>query len=320
MTAEEIFERLFRPLYPKGADLSVLRSTDANTARNPHLFAQLDHAAEVFAKLAPEALDAPDLALDFSDASVHRLASKLTREARDALTAQEAVGDAPSTLVGSRRSPLPSMLATLVTHGALYVGACVVRNHGATWQLRNPMWESLVRLDSKAGTGDLAIFQWWLKALSDEEIDHARLADRYRTHVEVPTFDASSLPVICPVDRRIPRLAKVKYDTLHKHLRAHVPELRDVGEDFPSPERFVEMGFKWLEILPIGGGRMLLMHGPTDRGVHVMWLDAKGFNKAAYYPADAFPEHKVKVDGDKLTVIVSVQGTVAAHEMLWWGA
>ena len=45
---------------------------------------------------------------------------------------------------------------------------------------------------------------WWLKALSDEEIARPSLGDRYRTHVEVPTFDAASLPVIAPPERRVP--------------------------------------------------------------------------------------------------------------------
>jgi hypothetical protein len=208
---------------------------------------------------------------------------------------------------------------TFVTHGVLYVGACVARIHGGEWQVRRPLWESLVRLTSRAGTGDLAVFQWWLKSLSDEEIDKGRLADRYRTHVEVPTFDPEGVPVFVPSDRRLPRLAKVRYDLLYKHLRAHLPELRSVGDDFPSPERFEEMGFKWLDFVVLGGGRMVLIHGPTDRGVHLFWMDAGGFVKQAYYPADSFPAHVVQTEGDKLRVHVSIQGSPRVHEMLWWG-
>src|SRR6185369_4681082 len=237
LTAARLFERAFAPLYPPGVDLARLRETDENPAGNPAIFAQLDELATIFARLAPEALGAPELALDFTDASVHRLSRLLTRERRDAW------------IEGSR-------LVTLVTHGALYVGACVVRSHGGVWQVRRPLWESLVRLTSPAGTGDLAVFQWWLKALSDDEIDKDRLVDRYRTHVEVPTVDPGVLPLIAPPDRRLPRLAKVRYDLLYKHLRAHLPELRDVGADFPSPERFEEMGFQWLDFLLLGEGRM----------------------------------------------------------------
>ncbi|WP_437780558.1 hypothetical protein [Sorangium sp. So ce1097] len=330
ITAAQLFERFFAPHYPPDAlaDLASARATDANPAGNPSILAQIEHAAEVFARLAPGALGAPDLGLDFSDASVHRLGAALTRERRDAWLAPASVRDAHEAReardVGGApaagRAGEPPMIVTLVTHGALYVGACVVRNHGGKWQVRRPLWESLVRLESRAGTGDLAIFQWWLKALSDEEIGRGRLADRYRTHVEVPTFDAEQLPIIAASDRRIPRLAKVRYDTLYKHLRAHLPELRSVGEDFPSPERFEEMGFKSLEFALLGGGRMLLMHGATAEGVHLFWLDAGGFVKSAYYPADSFPAHVVQIEGEKVRVIVPVRGETQVHEMLWWGA
>lgn len=309
-TAESLFEQYFAPFYPPDvtADLARARATDANPGKNPSIVGQLGEGAAIFAKLAPEALGAPDLELDFSDASVQRLGARLTREARDRL------------LLPGARPGEPPMLVTMVTHGALYVGECVVRGHEGEWQVRRPLWESLVRLRSSAGTGDLAIFHWWLKSLSDEEIDKATLGARYRTHVEVPTFDAKAMRAFLPADRRLPRLAKVRYDLLYKHLRAHAPELRSVGDDFPSPERFEEMGFSWLEFAVIGGGRALLIHGPTDRGVHLFWLGAEGFFKQLYYPADAFPAHVVQIEGDLVRVIVSIQGKPQAHEMLWWGA
>jgi hypothetical protein len=309
LTAERLFERYFLPLYPPDAraDLGRARAADANPAGNPAIFAQIDEAAAIFARLAPAALGDPELALDFGDASVHRLSALLTRERRDALLDPREPGE-------------PPLLVTLVTHGAFYVGACIARGHGGAWQVRRPLWESTIRLVSAAGTGDLAVFHWWLKALSDEEIDKGRLADRYRTHVEVPTFDASRLPVLAPPDRRLPRLAKVRYDLLYKHLRAHLPELRDLGADFPSPERFEEIGFKHLDLTLLGDGRMLLLHGPGAEGLHLYWLDAKGFAKAAYFPADAFPTPLVQVEGDKIRVVLRVAGREAVHEMLWWGA
>jgi hypothetical protein len=327
LTAARLFERWFAPYYPPDAlaDLAAARATDANPGGNPSILAQIGEAAEAFARLAPAAFgapvharglrgdeprdapEAPDLALDGSDASVHRLGAALTRERRDRWLERTGAGEPPP-------------LVNIATHGALYVGQCVVRNHGGRWQVRRPLWESLVRLESRAGTGDLAIFHWWLKALSDDEIDKGRLADRYRTHVEVPTFDAERLPVIAPPDRRLPRLAKVRYDTLYKHLRAHLPELRSVGDDFPSPERIEEMGFRWLDFLLLGGGRMLLVHGPGAQGVHLFWLDAAGFAQAAFYPADRFPEHVVQADGDRLRVVVPIGGKTQVHEMLWWGA
>jgi hypothetical protein len=286
-----------------------MRSIDANPAQNPALVARADEAAQAFAKLAPAAFGAPTLELDFTDASVHRMGALLTRERRDAWLA------APSPGSGE-----PPMIVNMAIHGALYVGACVVRAHGGSWQLRNPLWESLVRLDSRAGTGDLAVFHWWLKALGDEEIDDPRLVDRYRAHVEVPTARPEELPVIASPDRTLPRLRRVRNASLNKHLRAHLPELRSVGADFPSPERLDELRFEWLDFLLVGGGRMLVMHGPTDRGVHLFWLDASGFNKSAYYAADAFPEHKVEALDDRLRVIVPVLGQPRVHETLWWGA
>lgn len=308
LTPTILFERFFLPLYPPDsrADLDAARRTDANPANNPAILAQLDDVARVFAELAPAAFDRPDLVLDFTDASVHRLGVLLTPEVRDRWMEMPSDG--------------PPLLAQVVIHGALYVGACVVRTRGAKWLVRRPLWESLVRLDSPAGTADLAVFHWWLKALSDEEIGKGRLLDRYRTHVEVPTFDASSLRVIAPADRKLPRLAKVRYDLLYKHLKAHLPELRTVGDDFPSPERFEQYGFTSLDFHLLGGGRMLLLAGPTKEGLHLFWLDAEGFQKSAFFPADSFPAPMVKVEGDKLVVLASVQGKNEVHEMLWWGA
>lgn len=309
LTAERLFERYFAPLYPREAlaDLAAFRALDANPAKNPAIFAQLDEVASVFAHLAPHALGDPALVLDYSDASVHRLGQLITRERRDAWLAPAAPGE-------------PPLIVKLVTHGALYLGACIVKKHGGSWQARRPLWESLVRLESRAGTGDLALFHWWLKALSDEEIDRGLLAERYRANVEVPTFDPSTLAQIAPPDRKLPRLAKVRYDLLHKHLRAHLPEMRDLGADFPSPERFEELGFSALDFTLLGEGKMLLLHGPGEQGLHLFWLDAGGFVKSAFFPAERFPAPKVELLGDKLRIIVSVEGKPVAHEMLWWGA
>lgn len=298
LSAERLFERCFLPLYPADVDLRALRSRDVNPADNPHILAQLDAIAETFVNVAPRALGVDD-AFDFSDASVHRLGSYLTRERRD-------------TLIQAGE------LASLVTHGTIYVGACAVRNHGGRWLVRNPLWESRVQLRSRAGVAELAVFQWWLKSLSDDEIDELRLGARYRVHVEVPTAQPEELPIMAPPDRKLPRLTKVRYDTLHKYLRAHLPEV-DLGEHFPSPERFSELGFEWLDFVLLGEGRILLMHGAGERGVHLFWLDAAGFRSSAFFPADAAPEHRVTLDGDKLIVEVPVLGKNEVHEMLWWG-
>jgi hypothetical protein len=307
VTAEALFERYFLSLYPPDADLALLRTTDANPANNPNILAQLDEIAERFAVLAPKALKNDALELDYSDASVHRLAAAITREVADGLIAPAEPG-----------SKVP-LLVPLMTHGAVYVGTCAVRNHGGVWQVRSPLWESLVRLESRAGIGSLATFQWWLKSLSEEEIDEPRLADRYRMHVELPMMNPEALPQMAAANQELPRLKKVRYDTFYKHLVKHVPEMKSVGEHFPSPERFTEMAFHWLDFAWIGGGRMLLIHGPSERGVHLFWLDVSGFVSSAFYPADAFPEHSITSDGDKLILTVPVLGSEQTHEMLWWG-
>ncbi len=162
-----------------------------------------------------------------------------------------------------------------------------------------------------------------MKSLADQDPDAGlpptTLADRYRTHVEIPCLDPDSLPRFLDADRRIPRLAKVRYASLHQHLRAHVPEIRDLGEHFPTAERFEAMRFEWLDLVVVGGGRMLLLFGPGEGGAHLVWVTAAGFEKSAHVPADAFPAPVLKLDGEKLCVLVQVDGKRVVHEMLWWG-
>jgi hypothetical protein len=307
LTAQHLFERYFWPLYPGDTkeDLARARAVDANPAANVRILRSLDEVAATFARMAGDAFGA-DLGLDGSDASVHRLSAAVTRERRDRWMREKGPDGA-------------SLLAHVVIHGAIYVGGCVVREHGATWQVRRPLWESLVRLRSPKGEADLAVFHWWLKSLSDSEIDRHTLGDRYRAHVEQPTLRPDALPAILPEPRPIPRLSKVRYDTLHKHLRAHLPEMRDLGEHFPSAERLAELGFRHFDFTWLGGTRMLLVHGPANEGVHLFWLDAGGFAKAAYYPADRGAAYEVIREGDTLSVSLAIEGRQAEHVMLWWG-
>jgi hypothetical protein len=307
LTPERLFERYFWPLYPEDArrDLAAARATDANPAQSSAIFAALDDIADTFAAMAPRLFDGDDLGLDGSDASVHRLGEALVRERRDRWALAQGPDGAP-------------LLSHVVVHGSIYLARCVVENHQGIWRVRRPLWESLVRLRSAAGEADLAVFQWWLKSLSDAEIDRHTLAGRYRTHVEVPRLDPHSMKPIGP-ERAIPRLAKVRYDTLHKHLRAHLPELRDLGEHFPSPERLAEMGLRYLDFSWLGGGSMLLMHGPGEEGVHLFWCSAQGFDKAAYFPADRGSPYEIEREGETLRMKVKAGGVEGIHQMLWWG-
>jgi hypothetical protein len=299
-TAEGLFKDVFLPLYPEDAksDLGRARSIDANPAQNPSILAQLAEIAETFVAVAPTAMGAPDLVLDFTDASVHRLSALLDAKRRDALVEKGELGN-------------------VVIHGAAYVGECIVRLHGGRWAVRRPLWESLVTLKSRAGEGELPIFHWWLKSLADDAT--ATLADRYRAHVEVPTARPEDLPIIAPPERNLPVLKQVRYDVLYKYLKAHLPELKDLGEHFPSPERFADLGFKSLAPMLVGGGRMLVMAGHNQDGMHAFWLTKEGFEKSAFWPCDAFPAPMMRTKDDKLEVLLSVDGKPQSFELLWWG-
>jgi hypothetical protein len=332
VSPEDLFNRYFLPLYPPDsrADLARARTVDANPGRNSAIVAHLEEAATRFIANAA-ALFGKDVAagleLDRTDASIHRLSAAITAERRDAWAAKGAAGSAENALIN------------VVVHGAAYVGACIVASHGGVWSVRRPLWESVVRLKSHAGEADLAIFHWWLKSLADDVLGGAApdasgpnptgdsgwtggawsLADRYRTHVEVPCARPEELPVVIATERSLPRLKQPTYDLLYKYLRAHLPELRDLGADFPSPERFAAYSFKWLDFHVLGGGRLVLMGGASAKGLHLFWLGASGFEKSAYYACDAFPEPIVRVKNDRIWVVTSDGGASREHEMLWWG-
>lgn len=313
--AEQLFVRYFLPLYPPDAraDLARARAEDANPAGNPSLLAHLSATADQFVANARALFD-EDLRLDRTDASVHRLAAALTAERRDTWAARGAEGTADNVLFNA------------VVHGAAYVGACVVASHGATWGVRRPLWESVVRLRSRAGEGDLAVYHWWLKSLADDALmglpearSGATLADRYRAHVEVPCATPEELPVLVVGPRPLPRLKQPRYDLLYKYLRAHLPELRDLGADFPTAERFEAYGFRWMDFHVLGGGRMVLLAGASPHGLHLFWVTAAGFEKSAFFECDAFPDPVVRVEEDRLITMTSESGAARLNEMLWWG-
>ncbi|MBV9947068.1 MAG: hypothetical protein JOZ69_09490 [Myxococcales bacterium] len=309
MDAEELFRGFFLPVYPPelrdvGA-LARARAEDANPGGNASILAHLDDAAARFVLGARE-IFGPGLELDGSDASVHHLSAALTRERRDAWSRS-----------GEPGTP-DNLLFNVAVHGSAYVGRCVVRNHGGDWGVRRPLWESVVRLRSAAGDADLAVFHWWLKALADDP-QGTTLADRYRAHVEAPRLDPEAMAPFLAGERALPRLARPRYDTLHKYLRARVPEIRDVGEHFPSAARFEAFGLRWLDFHRVGAGRLLLLAGASETGVHLFWLSAKGYEKSVYLPCDAFPDPVVSARGDRVVVVIRSDGRERVHEMLWWG-
>lgn len=313
MNAEDLFARHFLPLYPPdaGADLARARATDANPAKNQAVLAHLDDAAERFARNGLS-LFGGDLGLDRSDGSVHRLSAALTRDRRDAWARAGAPGSAESALFN------------VVVHGAAYVGACVVANHAGCWSVRRPLWESVVRLRSPAGEGDLPVFHWWIKSLSDAAFDArdgagASLADRYRAHVEIPCLRAHELPVFVHHERPLPRLSRPSYARLHQYIRAHLPEIRDLGGTFPSPERFAAFAFRWMDFYVVGGGRRVILAGASPNGLHLFWLAECGFEKSAFVAGDAGVEPVVGAQGDRIVATIARAGVSQEHEMFWWG-
>ncbi len=311
VTAQSLFNDYFLPLYPAeaAANLVAARANDANPAKNRAIFAQLTDAARVFVDSSAGVLG-KNLELDFSPASVHRLGAAVTRTRRDAWMQADA---------GSPKSEL----FNVVVHGSAYVGECVVRA-GGTWRARNPLWESVVRLQSRSGDGELAVFHWWLKSLDDDAFDASGaprfgLAERFRTHVEIAN-GPGDLPMLAESSRALPKISKgVRYDVLHKYLVAHLPELRDLGADFPSPERFAAYAFEWLDFRLVGEGRMLVMFGKGEGGLHVFWLGKDGFHKSALFASDASFEPSVESSGELLRMHVSHDGVASDREVMWWG-
>jgi hypothetical protein len=320
MNPEELFVRYFLPLYPPDsrADLARARATDANPGRNAGILAHLDEAADRFV-LRARNLFGIDLGLDRSDASVHRLSAALTADRRDRWAAQGAAGTAENALFN------------VVVHGAAYVGTCAVLRHRGSWSVRRPLWESVIKLKSPAGEADLAVFHWWLKSLADDVLAEptassasgwtggATLADRYRAHVEVPCARPDELPILVLTERALPRLKQPTYDLLHKYVRAHVPELRDLGRDFPAPDRFAAFAFRWMDFHLLGGGRLILMAGASAQGLHLFWVGSSGFEKSAFFACEAFPEPVVRVREGRILAMTSNGGQAREHEMLWWG-
>ena len=112
-SASDIFEQYLLPLYPEDVrgDLARARTTEANPARNPSIFAHLDEGADRFQSLMGRELGVD---LDNSDASVHKLGAALVPERRAQWLQGKGTADSP--------------LANFLIHGALYVGRCAVRN------------------------------------------------------------------------------------------------------------------------------------------------------------------------------------------------
>lgn len=307
-TAGSLFAKYFWAHYPADvrADYERFRDLDANPAKNPALTAALSEIAEVFVQNAPALLGAE---LTWDDAGIATLSRCLDRARRDAWIAASDPRE-------------PGTFFNAVVHASAFVGEVIVRRHGGAWELRRPLWESVVRRRTR---GAIAPFSWLLKSLADDAIDDAPLAWRWGVHVVMAGDDPATWPVITAA-KRLPTLKAPAYDLFVKYLQTHLAALRDVGDGFPSAaeftaKRYVSLGFEALH-----GGRVLALHGQvpaTGDGastVEVMWLGAQGYHHADVLPCDADVPHFARaLNDDALEVTVAWKGRPITHRLTLQG-
>ncbi len=292
LTATALLSRWFWPHYPADVRAAPFlhRDVDANPGNNPALVAPLAEAAEMFAANAAGLFGE---ALPLTDAGVATLARSLTRERRDAWLAQS-----------DPASP-DNLFVQVVVHMAMYLGEVMVRAHGGRWELRRPLWESVVH---RRRGGTVSPFHWLLKTLADDSVDDLTLAVRWRVHVLMPDLDLDGSAVIAPA-KKLPSIKRPNYDLLVKYLHQHLPELRDVGEGFPSPAEFSERGYESLSFERLHGGRVVALHGliPAKGDgpsvVEVSWMTARGFDHADTIPCDPGVAYFGRAVSDELVEI-----------------
>jgi hypothetical protein len=305
LTAPDLLARWFWPHYPDDVRAAPFlhRDVDANPGNNPSFAAALAEAAQLFAANAAGLLGE---ALPFTDEGIAALARGLTRERRDAWMA-----------ASDPASP-DNRFTQVVVHAAAYVGEVIVRAHGGRWEMRRPLWESVVH---RRRGGTVSPFHWLLKTLADDAVDEAGLAARWHVHVALHDLDVDAAAVIAP-ERKLPALKRPTYDLLVKYLHQHLPELRDVGEGFPSPAEFTARGYESLSFERLHGGRVVALHGLVPAAgerppvVEVTWVTAKGFDHADTIPCDAGVAYFGRAVSDELIeVTVAWQGKPHTHRL-----
>jgi hypothetical protein len=305
LTASELLARWFWAHYPADVRAAPFlhRDVDANPGQNPALPAALAEAAELFAANAAGLLGE---ALPFTDEGVATLARGLTRTRRDAWMAQ------------SDPSSAESHFMQVIVHAAAYLGEVMVRAHGARWEIRRPLWESVIH---RRRGGTVSPFHWLLKSLADDAIEDVALAARWRIHVVMHDLDLEGLPVIAPA-KKLPTLKHPTYDLLVKYLHQHLPELRDVGEGFPSPAEFTARAYASLSFERLHGGRVVALHGLVPAAgerppvVEVSWITGRGFDHADTIPCDADGAYFGRAVNDELIeVTVAWQQKPHTHRL-----
>lgn len=303
LTAERLLARWFWPLYPPDVRAAPFlhRDVDANPGRNPQLDAHLHDAARRFVDNAPALLETP---LSLDDDGVAAFVRALTRARRDAWIAQSDPADPGNVFFNA------------VVHGALFLGEVIVARHGGRWELRRPLWESVVH---RRDGGAVSPFHWLLKSLADDAIDDHALAVRWRLHVLQHALDPASLPRVTEA-ATLPALKEPTYDLLVKYLHQHLDGLRDLGEGFPSAREFTERRYPRLSFTPLHDRRVLALHAQTRRDDHglveVHWLTAKGHDHTDAIPTDPdVPYFARPLNDDALEVTVGWKGAPHTHRL-----
>jgi hypothetical protein len=235
LSANSLLSQWFWPHYPDDVRRAPFlhRDVDANPGGNPQLAAVLSEAAALFVANAPGLLGEP---VTLDDAGVAVLARRLDRALRDRWMAES-----------DPKRP-DNLFVQAVVHASAFLGEVLVRQHQGRWELRRPMWESVVYRPAPQG-GAISPFHWLLKSLADDAIDDAALAVRWRLHVLQPAANPDTFPVITTA-KRLPDLKAPTYDLLVKYLHAHLEGLRDLGEGFPNCPRLHRAGVQRAALHP----------------------------------------------------------------------
>ena len=211
-----------------------------------------------------------------------------------------------------------SHFVQVIVHAAAYLGEVMVRAHGARWEIRRPLWESVIH---RRRGGTVSPFHWLLKSLADDAIEDVALAARWRIHVVMHDLDLEGLPVIAPA-KKLPTLKHPTYGLLVKYLHQHLPDLRDVGEGFPSPAEFTARAYTSLSFERLHGGRVVALHGLVPAAgerppvVEVSWITGRGFDHADTIPCDADGAYFGRAVNDELIeVTVAWQQKPHTHRL-----
>ncbi len=310
-SAEALLSRWFWPHYPEDVRRAPFlhRDVDANPGGNPSLSAVLPEAAALFVANAPGLLGE---AVTLDDAGVAVLARRLDRSLRDRWMAE------------SDPTRPDNLFVQALVHAAAFLGEVLVQHHHGRWELRRPMWESVVHRPAPL-RGSIAPFHWLLKSLADDAVDTAPLAVRWRLHVVQPAADPDGFVVLTSA-KSLPDLKAPTYDLFVKYLHAHLKTLRDVGEGFPSPQEFTEKGYGALRCTPLHGGRVVALHGQTRSTpehpgvVDVHWMSEAGHDHTDTIPADhGVPYFGRAVTADTLEITVGWQGKPHTHALTFRG-